>query len=204
MRFYILFLLITVSLINIAYAAVKECKAINTNYYLQNRGNIPGAFFYPQTAFSSGDKCQVISNSELRSQYPWLKTTDQVEHIIDSNNGPDELANCNKNIRGNLIIAIGTWNNAVGNLCWKYVAAEKQAVYGPIFNTAMTSVKECCGINDDGNTVSSVFICLLIIMFVVITALAVYRSRAQIHEFISSKIELGYRYYEVPDSQMEE
>ena len=152
------------------YAARRECtKNSQTRYYLNNKNNIPFYFYYPETASNSIDKCKKISNSELRSHYPWIKSSDEVEHIVDQNNGPSNLIDCNKNIRGNLIISIGIWNNAVGQLCWKDVEAEKRLVYGnKIVDNALEAVSSCCTSSNDTFLITQLsvglFICFLLIL----------------------------------------
>jgi len=128
----------------ISHGARPTCaQRTQTDYYLRNKG-APAALFYFNTR-QVEDKCQVISNSEFRKQYSQLTPKEHVEHIIDINNGPSELLNCNKQIRGNMIIANGDWNRQVGQLCWKDVSVEKRLVYGDeIFNSAYDAVRSCC------------------------------------------------------------
>jgi len=67
-----------------------------------------------------------------------------VEHIIDTANSEPDLEKCDKNIRGNLILANHIWNTQIGQLCWKHVKDEKSTVYGEIFLKAMHNVRQCC------------------------------------------------------------
>jgi hypothetical protein len=103
-------------------SATKQCTRLRSQYYLDHLSQIPTAFYYPTTSpiLSGYDMCTKITNSQLRRQYPWIKSTDEVEHIVDTNNGPEYLNECDKSIRGNLIISIGTWNRQVGQMCCNY------------------------------------------------------------------------------------
>lgn len=74
-----------------------------------------------------------------------------VEHIIDQNgNDPQIPASCGKcrNVPGNMVMANGQWNSAVGGLAGSsYSAAnsEKRLVYGDtIVNRAYASISACC------------------------------------------------------------
>jgi hypothetical protein len=150
-------------------AARPECTTSNTVYYKSHCCPIKvNNFFYPSTSpINAGDRCATITNQELRNQYPWIKSTDQIEHIVDTSNGPDHLKLCNKNIRGNLIVAIGIWNNQVGQLCWKDVEGEKRSVYGnTIFDYTLESVRICCElstISNDSVIFFLTFICISIL-----------------------------------------
>ena len=65
----------------------------------------------------------------------------EVEHIIPKANSIKELEGCDTNIFGNLIMAYGKWNAALGNgfLC------EKEEIYGSlIYNKAYNTVLNCC------------------------------------------------------------
>ncbi|CAK7994859.1 Hypothetical protein POVR1_LOCUS377 [uncultured virus] len=126
-------------------AARKECTSRQqTEYYSAHRKSIPGAFYHPKTASSQEERCNPTTNRYLRKLLN-VSAEDEVEHIIDSTNGPSELIDCDKNIRGNLIIARGTWNNQVGKLCWTHAEAEKRKVYGDVIvDFAYASVNECC------------------------------------------------------------
>lgn len=142
-------MLLFLSLLALYFCARLECgPQPHTKQYLLNKDN-PEKLYYESTK-SVHHHCEKMSNSELRKLYPWITRNDQVEHILDTNNGPKELESCSKQIRGNLIIANGTWNNQVGQLCWKDVEQEKRLVYGnDIFDTAYNSVKICCESNSE-------------------------------------------------------
>ncbi len=64
----------------------------------------------------------------------------QAEHIIPKVNSIPELAGCSPNIYGNLVMAYGRWNNALGN---KYFS-EKDEIYGQLFTGAYREVYKCC------------------------------------------------------------
>ena len=162
-------------------SATKQCTRSRSEYYLDNKNRIPDAFYYPSTSailLGENDRCTKITNSQLRKQYPWIKSTDEVEHIVDTNNGPEYLEECDKNIRGNLIISIGIWNRQVGNMCWKDVEAEKRTVYGnQIVDYAISSVHICCKKPDPPADISlsnfiaiifSLAIALLVITLIVV------------------------------------
>ena len=126
-------------------AARKECTSRQqTEYYSAHRKSIPRAFYHPKTASSREERCNPTTNQYLRKLLN-VSAEDEVEHIIDSTNGPPELIDCDKNIRGNLIIARGTWNRQVGQLCWERAEAKKRKVYDDeIVDFAYASVKQCC------------------------------------------------------------
>jgi len=65
----------------------------------------------------------------------------EVEHIIPIENDIPELAWCDTNIFGNLIMAYGKWNGELSNgfLC------EKKQIYGnEIYTKAYNSIVKCC------------------------------------------------------------
>lgn len=67
-----------------------------------------------------------------------------VEHIIDKNYAIPALANYDKNIFGNIIMAYGVWNQQIGNLQWQCVEAEKREIYSDdIVNKAIEYIKKC-------------------------------------------------------------
>lgn len=51
--------------------------------------------------------------------------------------------NCEVNVYGNIIIALGTWNNQLGNLPWNHAKNEKIEIYGDIFQQAYNNIIEC-------------------------------------------------------------
>jgi hypothetical protein len=157
-------------LIGIVFGATKECGSCHeTKYYQAHKNQIPTAFYYPDTISIETDRCKIISNQELRKQYPWIKKSDQVEHIADTTNGTEYLVNCNKNIRGNLIISIGEWNMAVGNMCWKDVENEKRLVYGDdIVNFSIDSVRDCCE-NNVNTSITAILIFSILVLFIFFT-----------------------------------
>jgi hypothetical protein len=187
----LLFLLIACVL-----CAREECGSQHvTNYYTSHPNGIPSSFYNPSTASSYEDRCTPITNQEMRKTYN-VGPNDQVEHIVDSNNGPLELHDCNKDIRGNKIIAYGVWNNQAGQLCWKDAEAEKRKVYGDwIFDNAYNAVKECC----NGRTESALPYIILSFFFIfIVIGSMIYSVRR-----ISAKDEPKYELISVGASDME-
>lgn len=179
-----------------AQAVNKPCTHSFTKYFEQHRLHIPKDFFYPKTLSSATgkDRCEPYSNDRLRKEYAsWIKSTDQVEHMIDRNNGPPELAHCNKNIRGNLVMAIGAWNQEVGQLCWDDVAREKRNVYGnEAFEYAYQSVKTCCGTEGGSSGWNvAVAVSLTLIVLMLVAHLVLYRESPRYREMyddVASKV----------------
>ena len=170
----------------IVYACIDVCKGArlscgtkqHTDKYLRNKDN-PIVLFYPKTssAYEQTDICAPITNSALRTQYPWITSNEDVEHIIDINNGPPELTRCNKRIRGNMIIANGLWNKQVGQLCWKDVSTEKRLVYGDeIYNFAYESVRSCCESIPNIGDVIGVIIAIVIALILLVASILVVNS----------------------------
>lgn len=113
------------------------------------------------------------------------------EHIID-NEYSKTSGVCDLNILANVVMAYGSWNNAVGQIPWKCVREEKRRVYGDLFKQAVENVLKCnpgCTFSDDtmeflrneninygdasvGVLISAIF---LIIAAISVTAYATYR-----------------------------
>lgn len=175
----------------IVHAARKDCTTHTTSYYQTNYRNIPSKFFLPSTAANSNEKCEVISNTEMRRRYN-AGSNVEVEHIIDISNGPEELRDCNKNIRGNLILAVGEWNRAIGQLCWNDVAAEKRLVYGSqIFSSAYNSVKECCGHSDNSTTIMYVILAIILMVSIGATVYFVLRRVETVQKYDTTYVRVG-------------
>lgn len=104
--------------------------------YVNSRGSCTGQWCN-QNAFSCGSR-------GTTSCY-------HVEHIIDQNgNDPRIPTKCKKckNIPGNMIMASGQWNSAVGGLAGSNYGAsldEKTTIYGSsIINRAYQNIDACC------------------------------------------------------------
>lgn len=184
-------MIIIILLFNIVLSAKKQCGTIpHTTYYTTHCCPITKQnFFYPNTLpIRTDDRCTPYTNPQLRDEYDWIKSSDQVEHIIDTNNGPIELTNCNKNIRGNLVIAIGTWNNQVGQLCWDDVDAEKRLVYGnETVDFAYESVKLCCEINNNYHIMINVICSVILVIFLIMLSITIYKEYDFIRLYIAEK-----------------
>lgn len=155
-----------------------------------HKDDIPGSFYYPSTASSDDDNCEPTANSELRKFYD-VGPLDEIDHIIDSSNGPQEIIDCNKNIRGNLIVVRGKWNTGVGQLCWADVEAEKKEVYGDvIFNRAYNAVKSCCA---SQNNMSIFYACAGIVAIFTVSGTVVYL----LHQFSQDKRSQAATVYEL-------
>lgn len=135
--------------VSFSLAAVKDCSIDHTRFYNENLPVNPVKFFYSYTSPTQRSldiRCQKITNPAFRKMYP-VSSSIQVEHIVDTNNGPNYLSSCPKDILGNLVMATGQWNQQIGQLCWKYVEREKRLVYGDeIVDYALSAVADCCGI----------------------------------------------------------
>lgn len=80
----------------------------------------------------------------INGNFEWNKNKQcyEVEHIIDRHNTPYDK--CNTNILGNVIMAYGSWNNQIGQLCWKDAKNEKIEIYGKdIFCKAVKNILDC-------------------------------------------------------------
>lgn len=149
----IVFLLFTI-LISFSIAAKKECNkhsSAHSKFYEINYNKTSTRFFVRETYNLSSDPCESMSNQKFRLLHKKYVLGQDVEHIIDTANSEPDLAKCDKNIRGNLILADHIWNTQIGQLCWDYVKAEKSIVYGTIFQKAMDNVRKCCKLTDDNN-----------------------------------------------------
>ena len=208
---YIRKMLLYLSLLISVLAALPQCTTkTSTNYYNSHCCPIKQSdFFYMNTIPNSpsrilassampnlaGDRCKPYTNTQLRKEYSsWIKPTDQVEHIVDSNNGPESLAQCSKNIRGNLAIAIGTWNNQVGQMCWKDVEAEKRKVYGnEVVDYALESVRICCELEEANNPWIYVAITVLIVFLIVVSHVVMYQINDKYHNICDEISDKCYR-----------
>ena len=134
----------TVCILTIA-AAVDKCGANDHSTRWREVSPPRVSLFLADTYSYGGNKCDTVTNPtyrEMLKRAGYDLGSMEVEHIIDI--AHSELPGCNKNIRGNLVIADASWNRGVGNLCWTYASAEKANVYGEIFTNARTAVRECC------------------------------------------------------------
>jgi hypothetical protein len=168
--------LILIILLHTCQCARSTCSPkSHTEAYLKNKNTLT-SLFYP-IARQVTNLCEPITNTAFRKEYPWLTSADEVEHIIDINNSPGELENCNKRIRGNMIIANGQWNRQVGQLCWKDVSVEKKLVYGDeIYNSAYNSVLSCCQIAPKIGDVVGVIIVIVVVLTLFVAALLIINS----------------------------
>lgn len=122
----------------------------NTNYYIQRTNN---THFFVLSSFTGYlSPCEETYNNQLQNNSDWIPDDYRVVDIIDVNNGPPELKRCNKNIKGNKIVAHKGWNEETNKLCWLHLKEEKSTVYGEFFYIAYRSVKECCEQQQDYQT----------------------------------------------------
>ena len=83
-------------------------------------------------------------NGQFRCNYGKSQECYNVEHIVDSQNSIPELADYNKNILANVIMAYGCWNQQVGQLRWESVEAEKREIYGnALMDSAINAIIRC-------------------------------------------------------------
>lgn len=68
-----------------------------------------------------------------------------VEHIVDKSNSDLVKRGNNVNIYGNLIMAYGKWNQAVGRKRCDVSEIEKKAIYGSFYDDARRNVIVCNG-----------------------------------------------------------
>lgn len=131
-------MIIALLLIAVCSGSRKVCSAEHTGIPL-------GHHLMVASSFGGGQPpCKKFNRVEFNAAYPHDSKQFHIEHIVELQNSEPSLANCDKDIYGNIILANATWNRAVGNLCWKYTASEKQIVYGAIFQQAMDNVRQCC------------------------------------------------------------
>ena len=138
--------IIIITLFAIVFAARKDCGPQHSLFYNKNHGKLDVTFFVPET-YDDTNSCELIENTGFKKLYPTHLRGNDMEYIIDKENSEPELENCNKNIKGNMILANRVWKKDIGNLCWIYVKKEKFNIYGNIFSKAMLHVKQCCGSN---------------------------------------------------------
>lgn len=177
----LIFLLLIIALVH--SAAVKCSGTPYTDYYKNNVGNIPSAFFVMSTALDYSDPCEKITNSQMRKKYSWITNEHDIEHIIDTKNGPSELESCDKDIRGNKVVANAGWNRAVGQKCWAQVSIEKEIVYSEAFIKAYNSVKRCCAKQPDinlSNVLPAVMLVLSLLVVLISIIFFVKRSRERV------------------------
>lgn len=168
-------------------AAKPACDATHSNFYLKHWSERNRAMFWKYgTEYGAGDEnpCEQLTNAQFRAMLQRdrydFNSSWHVEHIVDINNGPAELANYPKHIRANMIIAYGSWNIGVGQLCWPDVAAEKSTVYGAkIFNNAMDYVKKCGSDVNHNLMIAAVVVSIILIIGAVIGVIAVYRKNSE-------------------------
>lgn len=176
--------ILLISVISVTLCARVECTNKHTSYYMSRCCPVSNydAFFYRETrATSDLDRCEVYTNQRLRGMFSWITPTDHVEHIIDSNNGPSKLINCNKNIRGNLIIAKGQWNTQLGNMCWADVEQEKREVYGnDIFQYAYDSVELCCQLQEEKSNIPMIILGVVVCLGITIGILTAGRVAKEV------------------------
>jgi len=175
-------ILLVYVLLHLSSAATTSCSdEPHTSYYKLHSHEIPQSFYVPSTSADYEDPCQPITNAQMRRQYSWITNEYDIEHIIDTTNGPVELDKCNKDIRGNKVVAIATWNRAIGKKCWKHVEAEKKLVYGNVFDNAYQSVSRCC-------VTSTVyiwsFLCFTFVLVFGILGFYMYSYRQHAHELL--------------------
>lgn len=132
--------LIIITFIAINFAAKDTC---TSSFYKENYKKTNIKFFVPET-YDITNPCELITPTQFRKLYPQYLKNNHVEHIIDHANSEQTLQHCNKDIRGNMILANADWNRQVGQLCWDNVKKEKIDVYGNIFRTALDAVTKCC------------------------------------------------------------
>jgi hypothetical protein len=150
-----------------ASACVTTCGKEHTAFFLANWHNNPDLFF---VHLPYDDRCQEISNANLRKEFPSEVAGRDIEHIIETANDLPEYAQCKRNIRGNLVAADSTWNKQVGNLCCAYTDAEKRIVYGPKrYTAAQSAVIECC--TDPSMNFLFALVCMAIVSITIICML---------------------------------
>ncbi len=141
-----------------------KCGSEHSTYFMENK-EVP---FIADT-FHTKSVCRKISNAEFRTLVNAPVGYD-VDHIIETENDDPELAKCDKNILGNLILAPSSWNRGVGNLCYQYGRAEKLAVYGNIREMASQNVARCCAEEGMATIMIVAFLCIVAIIPITITA----------------------------------
>src|ERR1044071_832591 len=122
--------------LTICFAARDTC---TTSFFKNNYGKTNIKFFIPET-YDNTNPCQQMTNTQFRNLYKKYNSY-EVEHIIDHKNSEPTLLHCNKDIRGNMVLADAVWNKQVGQLCWDNVKKEKSLVYGTVFQRAFDAVR---------------------------------------------------------------
>lgn len=154
-----------------------------TDTYLPHLGIDP---CLPYT--SRSDYIQILTDHNITCSGEWCSNQGsfscagmgidcwQVEHIFDLANSP--YSDLNLNIYGNIIMAFGRWNNALGTRSWDIVEQEKRRVYENIFDQAQRNIVSCNGgDNNLGNVVLVVSVgSCLIFIFIFLVVKKMHRS----------------------------
>jgi len=183
-----IFFIITV-LIYDTYTAGNLSNCINKNTeQIKTPENIQVA----TDMYISDLSCEKITCKQIRAQ--WSTEIDlnglDCEHIIDQKNVINIADDCPRDIIANLIPADSKWNRALGRRCWTVVLQEKRAVYGDIFEIAMSAVQKCCAVPspkspDSSPTQIVVSTLLTLAIFAFITAVILYNRQKIIEQYRS-------------------
>lgn len=134
------------SLLVAVFAAQKPCTTKHSTFYNNNHTDNK-SFFVPETLVGTGKlhPCQVISYTQFNNDIKnYQRSGWTVDHIIDLQNSDPELADCQKHIRGNMILVNSQWAQDMKKLCWDNAKIEKKEIYGAIFNKAIENIRMCC------------------------------------------------------------
>ena len=191
MQLIILFSVLVICL----QTGTSQCYTKKCKNYWNSQGNANNLFYYKGSyggdihpnplQYSTNQQFRVIvqrnvgtcngqycENNQFKCQSNGNTNCYHVEHIIDEN-GP-EFTNCQrcKDIPGNMIMAAGDWNKALGGLARRaYIQAqnEKYMIYGSaVMQRARNYIQACCNDlstsevdceTDDGNCDCSNVMC---------------------------------------------
>jgi hypothetical protein len=125
----------------------KNCVSQHSAAYNENINNL-NSLYQAQTFSVGSDPCEKMNNDNYRKL---LKNKGfdiegyNIDHIINK-----DLAGEHTNIVGNYIAANSSWQNpGVNRLCCNNSVAEKEEVYGLIYNYAFDNVYMCSDYNNE-------------------------------------------------------
>jgi hypothetical protein len=121
------------------YACVKNDEGGNTKFKNTIEQRFPCNYQHCVPGAKTGNWGCTSSN------YTGTSECYHTEHIIPDKHEIKELVNksgerCDVNVYGNLVMAYGSWNSALGNGHYD----EKKEIYGELFNSAYKAVYYCC------------------------------------------------------------
>ena len=156
-------MLLFISFVCLVIGQDEDC-SLRTKTFKNRVNRQPIQYYFGPQSYGLGDKCEPTTidcfSASMRSVVcygKWCikgsKTGDwgcelssvsspfcYKPTMIIPNNNITELAGCNHDIQGNMIMAYGVWANELGNGSW----GEREIIFGDIYYSAYAAVYECC------------------------------------------------------------